>query len=637
MTGSDPNDQQRLPTDPQFPADPQQPSAATTLQQPDASESASATAPGGESSADDSAAMAESDSQSSRPRFLIGSQRDPAAYRARRQRDWTPVEEPAKEKEGGAEGASDQAAQTTRHREPRRGRGGRPHGRSDHGRSESEQRQSANVPSPACRVGTTGRGQGEGPTAGIQGESRPAESAAVPTAVDLPAAPAAPPQSPPPPVAAAVDDLKADVPELLDSIQPVVRAPAPVPAEMEEDFEKAFDQALDGASLDDLLGVSDAISKQTVLEPESHHQGRIVAIRKDEVFVALGGREQGVVSARQFPEPPQVGTLLEVIVQRLNAEDGLYDLALPNTAMEVSNWDDVHQGMLVETQVTGHNTGGLECEVNHIRGFIPVSQIALYRVEDLAQFVGQRFTCLITEANPARQNLVLSRRAVLEREKEEARQTLLAALQPGQIHQGVVRKLMNFGAFVDLGGVDGLLHVSQLAWGRVEHPKDVLAEGQSIQVRIERIDHETGKISLAYRDLQESPWSTAAATYPPNSIVRGKVSKLMEFGAFVEVQPGVEGLVHISELSHKRVWRASDVVHEGDEVEVLVLSVNPEAQRMSLSIRALSKPEPTKKEVEEAREAELPPVAPSKRKGPDRPLRGGLGKSAGGDRFGLNW
>ena len=171
-------------------------------------------------------------------------------------------------------------------------------------------------------------------------------------------------------------------------------------------------------------------------------------------------------------------------------------------SVELGNWDDVHEGMLVDAQVTGHNTGGLECEVNHLRGFIPVSQISLYRVEDLAQFVGQRFTCLISEANPSRKNLVLSRRAVLEREKEEKKQAFFESLAPGQIYEGTVRKLMDFGAFVELGnGVDGLLHISQLSWGRIKHPSEVLQEGQAVRVRIEKIDRETGRIGLSYREM----------------------------------------------------------------------------------------------------------------------------------------
>jgi small subunit ribosomal protein S1 len=357
------------------------------------------------------------------------------------------------------------------------------------------------------------------------------------------------------------------------------------------------------------------------------------------VFVEFGGREQGCIAARAFEEnPPQVGAEIEVVVQRFNSEEGLYDLSLPGATVDLGNWDEVREGMLVDAQVTGHNTGGLECEVNHIRGFIPVSQISLYRVEDLAQFVGQRFTCLISDANPARKNLVLSRRAVLEREKEENKQTFFASLAPGQIYDGTVRKLMDFGAFVELGnGVDGLLHVSQLSWSRVKHPSEVVQEGQSIRVRIEKIDPETGRIGLSYRDMLENPWTAAAGKYPHNSVVRGKVTRLMEFGAFVELEPGIEGLVHISELSHKRIWRASDVVKEGEEVEVLVLNVNPEAQRMSLSIKGLSKPEPTKKEKEEVEEAEIPATAKKSSRPSNQPLKGGLGKASGGESIGLKW
>jgi small subunit ribosomal protein S1 len=194
---------------------------------------------------------------------------------------------------------------------------------------------------------------------------------------------------------------------------------------------------------------------------------------------------------------------------------------------------------------------------------------------------------------------------------------------------------MDFGAFVDIGGIDGLLHISQLAWGRVKHPSDVLQEGQTIKVRVEKVDPTTGKISFGYRDLMESPWSTASQKYPPNAVVPGRVTKLMDFGAFVELEPGVEGLVHISELSHKRVWRASDVVHEGDQVEVMVLSVDVEAQRISLSMKALAAPpEPAKKE-ESAGEA-APAKASKRSSKPTGPLLGGLSRSTG-DRFGLKW
>jgi small subunit ribosomal protein S1 len=400
------------------------------------------------------------------------------------------------------------------------------------------------------------------------------------------------------------------------------------------DLEDELSRAMGDASMDELMGGGSA-ADDPALEPDSLQSGRVVGIRRDDVFVEFGGRQQGIVSLKQFDVPPQPGAMVQVVVQRFNPEDEMYELSVPNKAVQVDDWSDLVEGKMIEVRVTGHNTGGLECEVNHIRGFIPISQVALYRIDDLAPFVDQRLACVITEADPDRRNLVLSRRAVLEREREQAREQMLNSLQPGQIHEGVVRKLMDFGAFVDIGGIDGLVHVSQLAWSRVKHPSDVLKEGQTIKVRIEKVDPATGKISLAYRDLMESPWTSAAQKYPQGSTVHGTVTKLMEFGAFVELEPGIEGLIHISELSHKRIWRASDVVHEGDQVEVLVLSVDAEAQRISLSTKALATPpEPAKKE--DAAGEGAPAKASKQRAKPTGPLLGGISRSTG-DRFGLKW
>ena len=185
---------------------------------------------------------------------------------------------------------------------------------------------------------------------------------------------------------------------------------------------------------------------------------------------------------------------------------------------------------------------------------------------------------------------------MIEREQAEAKEKMLAELAPGQIHEGTVRSLRDFGAFVDIGGVDGLLHVSQISWDRLKHPSEALKEGQKIRVKIDKINPENHKISLSHRDLLENPWKTAAAKYSATSRVKGTVSKLTEFGAFVRLEAGVEGLIHISELAHTRVFRASDIVSEGQEVEVKVLSVDTDAQRISLSLKALqARPEPKKK------------------------------------------
>jgi small subunit ribosomal protein S1 len=242
---------------------------------------------------------------------------------------------------------------------------------------------------------------------------------------------------------------------------------------------------------------------------------------------------------------------------------------------------------------------------------------------------------VVTEANPDKRNLVLSHRAVMEREKAEAKEKLLAELEPGQLREGTVRSLQDFGAFVDLGGVDGLVHISQISWDRIKHPSEVLEVGQKVKVKIQKMDPQTGKISLVLRDLSENPWANAAHDFPARSRVSGKVTRLTEFGAFVRLGPGVEGLIHISELSHKRVFRVSDVLAEGQEVEVQVLSVDPEAQRISLSLKALeAKPTPAKVEEEPAEEPETPAANPKPRK---VPLKGGIGGPATGDKFGLKW
>jgi small subunit ribosomal protein S1 len=416
-----------------------------------------------------------------------------------------------------------------------------------------------------------------------------------------------------------------------------VTFPPPRRAELPSDLQHELDEALAGVELDDLITSSTGRARITELEPESRHKGVVTKIHEDDLFVDLGGRNLGLAPLHTFANPPAVGTQLEVVVRRFLPEEGLYEIFVPGAAVDIGDWSELSEGLVVEAVITGHNKGGLECEVSRLRGFIPISQVAQYRVEELEPFVGQKLLCVVTEANPQKRNLVLSRRAMIEREAAENRAKLLAELAPGQIREGMVRKLTDFGAFVDLGGVDGLVHVSQLSWDRISHPKDVLQEGQRIKVRVERMDPQTGKISLSYRDLFESPWASAERKYPATAIVDGVVSRIMDFGAFVKLEPGVEGLVHISELSHKRVFRVSDVVKEGQQVTVQVLSIDTEAQRIGLSLKALeARPEPAKKEDSAEPVEESPPAKPQvKRK---TPLAGGLGKvSDEGAKFGLKW
>ncbi len=404
---------------------------------------------------------------------------------------------------------------------------------------------------------------------------------------------------------------------------------------LSEELELEYLQALGDRSIDDVIA-DESKGVPVELEADSRHRGRVIAVHRDNVFVDLGTLQQGVVGLKNFAEPPEIGTVLEVAVSKFNPAEGLYELTLPGGAVSIGDWSEVSEGLVVEARVTGHNKGGLECEVNQLRGFIPASQASMYRVENLEQFVGEKWACVVTEANPEKRNLVLSRRAVLEREKAAAKENLLAALEVGKTLEGTVRSLQNFGAFVDLGGIDGLVHISQLSWDRIRHADEVLQVGQKIKVKILKIDPQTGKIALGFRDLSENPWEHVVRDFPARAAVQGKVSRITEFGAFVRLAPGVEGLVHISELSHKRVFRVTDVLAEGQEVEVMVLSVDPEQQRIALSKKALeAKAAPSVKETpEEPAEPETPPPPRKERK---VPLKGGIGGPPTGEKFGLKW
>ncbi|MDX1947624.1 MAG: S1 RNA-binding domain-containing protein [Pirellulaceae bacterium] len=397
--------------------------------------------------------------------------------------------------------------------------------------------------------------------------------------------------------------------------------------------------ALGDLSLDEVVSGQAAVLAANAerLPNESRHRSQVIDIHGDNVFFALGGKNQGVASLRSFVEPPEVGAVLDVVVTGYNREDNLYDLAIPGGAIVAGDWSEISEGSLVEATITAANTGGLECKVNSLRGFIPASQVALYRIENFGDFVGQKLVCVVTESNERRGNLVLSRRAVLEREKEESKKALLAELAPGQMRDGIVRRIQDFGAFVDLGGVDGLIHISQLSWERVKHPGEILQEGQKIRVRVERIDPDTGKIGLSLKNPEEHPWSGIEQKFPVGAVVRGPVSRLAQFGAFVKLAPGVEGLIHISELAHHKVYKVDNVVKEGEEVEVKILSVDADAQRIGLSLKAtLAKPEKAdaKPKAEEPADEPPRPLAVPARRGP---LKGGAGKSTGGEQFGLKW
>lgn len=368
-------------------------------------------------------------------------------------------------------------------------------------------------------------------------------------------------------------------------------------------------------------------------------RGVVVSVHGDDVFVDIpGGRSQGVMSAMQFDDgPPAVGTMVDYVIQRYDPQNGLLVLGKPGAAERSVDWDSVSRGMVVEARVLSTNKGGLSVEVNGIRGFMPISQIDLYRTENVEQFVNRRLKCVISEVDPADRNLVVSRRELLEREREEAKAKFWETIEEGQTRPGLVKLIKDFGIFVDLGGADGLVPISELSWARVGHPSQLVNVGDKIEVKVMRIDREAERITLSLRQLGGDPLEEFAQEASVGSVIEGKVSRLADFGAFVELRPGLEGLVHISELSSSRARRVRDAVSEGQIVNVQILEIDKERRRVALSLKgavALAEQEAAEKDrAEPAAKEAAEPERPKKPKKKDPDLRGGLG--GGGPLFKL--
>jgi small subunit ribosomal protein S1 len=351
--------------------------------------------------------------------------------------------------------------------------------------------------------------------------------------------------------------------------------------------------------------------------------GKVIGVRGKSLFVELGGKSEGVLSVEQFEggEIPAPGSTIEVVVERFDPDEGIQILRLKGTAIE-ANWDNLKRGVVVEARVTKVVKGGAEVDVDGIRGFLPISQIDLARVEDASAYLNQRFKAIVTEANQRERNLVISRRELLEQERAELREKTWKTLEEGQSREGVVRSVKDFGAFVDIGGVDGLLPIGEMSWSRVSKVDDLVRIGDKVTVKVLKIDPVSRKLTLGLKQLTPSPWENVADKYPRGTMVKGKVTRTMDFGAFVELEPGVEGLIHISELSPTRVRRVADIAKPGQEVEVRILKVEPEVKKIALSLL----PDPRKAagaapEEDEAEDETRPAPKPERKV----PLRGGLG------------
>ena len=321
-------------------------------------------------------------------------------------------------------------------------------------------------------------------------------------------------------------------------------------------------------------------------------KGRIIERRPREVMVDIGYKSEGAIDLGEFSPADDlaIGKEIEVLLERLENEDGLVVLSRQKAAQK-QNWDKIvklsEAGKTVQGVVKGIVKGGLTVDVG-VEAFLPSSQIDINPPKNLREFMGQTLECRIVKLNEDRKNVVLSRRELIEEERNEKRAKLLSHLDKGAKVKGRVKNLTEFGAFVDLDGLDGLLHVTDMTWGRLAHPSDLLQTGQEVEVLVLEIDKERLRVSLGMKQMSENPWDKIAEKYPVNLKVRGKITSLVPYGAFVQLEPGVEGLIHVSELSWtRRIARPSDVLQESQEVEAIVISVSKEEQKLSLSVRHL--------------------------------------------------
>ena len=319
--------------------------------------------------------------------------------------------------------------------------------------------------------------------------------------------------------------------------------------------------------------------------------GTILEIRPQVVLVDIGYKSEGVIPVSEFEdEEIEVGDQIEVLLESLENDEGLVVLSKEKAAHK-QNWDKIvavyKDGGLVKGKVKSVVKGGLMVNVG-VEAFLPGSQVDIIPPKDLNEFVGNVYEFKIVKVNDERKNIVLSRREVIEAERSEQRQRFLETVTIGDRVKGLVKNITDFGAFVDLAGMDGLLHITDMSWGRVNHPSELLHIGQELEVLILDVDRDKERVSLGLKQLSDNPWADIEAKYPIGSQVKGRVTKLLAYGAFVELEKGVEGLVHVSELSWtKRITRPSDVLSLDQEIEAIVLNISVEEQKISLGIRQL--------------------------------------------------
>ncbi len=366
--------------------------------------------------------------------------------------------------------------------------------------------------------------------------------------------------------------------------------------ESDEDIHSAFETAV--MEIQDQAELVDLINADQDYEVNKIVDGRVIRVEEDCVLVDVGFKSEGTIPLYEWDqdeEPPAIGDTIKVLIEEMEDELGLADdpygmVSLSRRkAQKLIEWDNVmnsvSEGQVVTGTVTRKIKGGLLVDIG-VNVFLPASQVDIRRPPDIGDFIGRVVQCEVLKIDEARRNIVVSRRSLIEKQRKEDRERLLQELEEGQIRKGLVKNIAEFGAFVDLGGIDGLLHITDMSWERISHPSEMVSFDQEIEVVILNIDREKQKIALGLKQKQKNPWDTVVEKYPVGSTHNGQVVNVMSYGAFVKLEPGIEGLVHISEMSWtKRVNHPNELVSIGDEIDVVILGVDPQGQQLSLGMK----------------------------------------------------
>jgi small subunit ribosomal protein S1 len=335
-------------------------------------------------------------------------------------------------------------------------------------------------------------------------------------------------------------------------------------------------------------------ARDEVLEGEIVH-GTVVSVSKDYVLVDVGYKSEGMVPIHEFPitngsVSVKAGDKVDVLVESRENDNGLIVLS-KEKADKLKIWDEIsaacERDEVVEGIIVARVKGGLSVDIG-VKAFLPGSQVDLRPIRNLDKLIGEKYKFKVIKFNKKRGNIVLSRRALLEKERDQLKGVTLQKLEEGVVMTGVIKNITEYGAFVDLGGIDGLLHITDMSWGRVNHPSELFQVGDEVTVKVLKFDRETERVSLGLKQIQQDPWTTAQQQFPVTSRVKGKVVSLTDYGAFIELVPGVEGLIHVSEMSWtKRVKHPSKIMNIGDEVEAMVLDIDTEQKRISLGMKQI--------------------------------------------------